>query len=133
MKRRLAAVLAISALSGCASLTNAKFDNIEAVRYVDVSVVSVEIAKLCDSPNAIKMVLPSLVSLSTASLAYSNIKPNNENIIQASKIIYNLTFELNTKYSTASTTVPSPSYCRLKLASISEASTLVATSLAKKD
>lgn len=130
MKRSLVAILALASLAGCTSLTNAKFDNIEAVRYVDVSVVTVEISKHCDVPNAVKALLPSLVSLSAASLAYSNIKPNNENIIQASKIIYNLTTELNTRYSTS---VPSPSYCRLKLASIAEASTLVATSLAKKD
>ena len=123
-------LIVLLSLAGCSSLTNEKFDNIEAARYVDIATVSAKMHNHCESFSAITSTLPVLHHLSTSALAYSSIKPNNENVIAASKIVLGFTNEINTRYANA---VPSLAYCKLKLMTIAESSITIAKSLAKKD
>lgn len=127
---RALVLLSVLAFGGCGSIANTSFDNIEASRYVDVSVASDgALARCADSASASRA-LPTISSLAISAHAYSAIKGSNDRITSAGKIIVDLAAELNNRYALS---VPSIGYCQLKLKQIGDASRLVATSIAKKE
>lgn len=130
---RIAALMLVAAallLGGCGTLANTEFDNIEASRYSDISVAAAILGKHCSSTTEIQQNLPELLNRAEAAKGYSSIKASNSRMAEAGNIILGLVSDLNTRYTGS---VPSDTYCKLKLTEISKASERVARSVAKKE
>lgn len=117
-------------LGGCGSIANTEFDNVEASRYADIAIMARSAIPGCKDNTLMLEQAVMLEQMADHAHGYSSFKANNPRITEAGLIVRGLIAELNTRYKTS---VPSISYCQLKLAKISAAAEVVAKSVGKKE
>ena len=123
-------LIATLALTGCGSIANTAFDNVEASRYADIASIASNTIRLCKDTTAVRLISSSLLSHAQLAHNYSNVKANNKRVTEAGQIVYQLSSDLNTRYQQGD---PSEAYCKLKLGNIEQAAGLTARSISKKE
>lgn len=130
MKTTLTVLLTTAALSGCAGLTNSRFDAIEYSRYVDISTSARLAIKQCSDAASSAVNSRALAVQTDYAIGYSASKVQNKRITAAGEELQSLTQELVARYNTQT---PSVGYCQLKLGQVSLAAETIATSIGKKE